>query len=89
MQAAAAPVPAPTATEPLPVSKEAAQETRDEARAAKAKRCEKAKADYDRMIQALKITTTDSQGNVTFLDSAQMDKTRLEARAVRDLACAP
>jgi hypothetical protein len=86
---AAAPAPAPTTNEPLPVSNEVAQQVRQDAATAKAKRCEKAKADYDQMLQALRIKTKDDKGNEVFLDAAGMDKARLDARAVRDLACAP
>jgi hypothetical protein len=81
--------PAPTTSDPLPVSKEVAQEVRQDAAAAKAKRCEKAKAEYQGMIEAQRIRTKDDKGNEVFLDSAGMDKARLDARAIRDLACAP
>jgi hypothetical protein len=86
---AAAPAPAPAASEQLPVSKEVAAEVRQEAAAAKAKRCEKSKSDYDQIIKASRITTKDAKGNEVFLDSAGMDKARLEARAKRDVDCAP
>jgi hypothetical protein len=81
--------PAPTTNEQLPVSKEVAQEVKQEAAAAKAKRCEKAKTDYEQMVQALRIKTKDAKGNEVFMDAAGMDKARLDARAIRDLACAP
>jgi hypothetical protein len=87
--APAAAAPAATTTDPLPVSKEIAQEVRQDAATAKAKRCEKAKADYEQMTQALRIKTKDDKGNEVFLDAAGMDKARLDARAIRDLACAP
>ena len=96
---AATPAPAPAAPatpasssssdETLPVSKEIAQQVRQEAAAAKAKTCEKAKADYDQKVQALRIKRVDAKGNVTFLSEAEIDAARLQARAARDLACAP
>lgn len=85
----AAAAPAPTTSDPLPVSTEVAQQVRQDAATAKAKRCEKAKVDYEQMTQALRIKTKDDKGNEVFLDAAGMDKARLDARAVRDLACAP
>jgi hypothetical protein len=88
-QAAAPALPPPTTSEPLPVSKEIAQEVRQEAATAKAKRCEKAKADYQGLIEASRIKTKDDKGNEVFLDSAGVDKARLDARAIRDLVCAP
>ena len=89
---AAAPAPAaapppPAAIDPLPVSKEVAQEVRQEVAAAKAKACEKAKAEYDQAVRAQKMVTKDAKGNVTFLDAAAMDKARLNARANKDTAC--
>jgi hypothetical protein len=88
---AASPAPAPAATtsEPLPVSKEVAAEVRQEAATAKAKRCEQAKTDYEQMIKAPRIKTKDAKGNEVFLDAAGVDKARLDARALRDLYCAP
>ena len=41
------------------------------------------------MIQAPRIKTKDDKGNEVFLNAAGIDKARLEARAIRDLACAP
>ncbi|MEO8315517.1 MAG: DUF4124 domain-containing protein [Pseudomonadota bacterium] len=86
-QTAATPPAATTTSDPLPVSKEVAQEVRQEASAAKAKRCEKGKADYEQMMQKDRFKRTDAQGNVTFLSAAEIDATRLQARANRDLAC--
>lgn len=84
------PTPAPaTSNDPLPVSKEVAQEVRQEAAAAKAKACEKAKTDYEEKVKALRIKRVDAKGNTTFLSEAEIDAARLEARATRDLACAP
>lgn len=87
---AAAPAPAAqTASDDLPVSKEVAQEVRQDASAAKAKRCEKAKTDYDELVKALRVKRKDDKGNEVFLNAAEIDKARLDARATRDLACAP
>jgi len=72
------------------LSKDVAQQVRDDVAAAKIKRCEKAKADYDEMVKALRIKRPpDAKGVVTFLTPEEMDAARLEARSVRDLACAP
>ena len=89
MAPAAAPTSAATQNDSLPVSKEVAQEVRQDAATAKAKRCEKAKADYQGLIEAPRIKTKDDKGNEVFLDSAGVDKARLDARAIRDLVCAP
>jgi hypothetical protein len=87
--APAAAAAAPTTNEPLPVSKEVAQEVRQEAATAKAKLCEKAKVDYKNLVENPRVRTVDEKGNTTVLDAAAMDKARLNARAVRDLACGP
>jgi hypothetical protein len=89
----ATPAPPPAQAAPaetsdnLPVSREVAQQVRQEAAASKAQLCEKAKADYDKKIQALSIYKTDSKGTRVYLTAAEMDASRLEARSVRDLAC--
>jgi hypothetical protein len=86
--AAAAPAPVQaTANESLPVSKEIAQQVRQEAGTAKAKACEDAKKDYDEKIRAQRIHRTDDKGNRTYLNNEEIDVARLEARARRDLAC--
>ena len=66
-----------------------AQQVRQEAATAKEKACEKAKADYEKYIGHVRITRTDVNGNVTYMTPAEMDATRLQARANRDLACGP
>jgi Domain of unknown function (DUF4124) len=78
-----------TPSESLPVSKEVAQEVRQEAAAAKVKNCEKAKKYYDDLVQTQRIKRTDADGKVIFLNSTEIDTARLEARARRDLACSP
>ncbi len=85
---AAPPAAVPDNSNGLPVvSQEVAQEVRQAAAAAKAKTCEKAKADYDEKVQALRIKRVDDKGNVTFLNAAEIDAARLQARSARDLAC--
>jgi hypothetical protein len=85
--AAAQPAPAPVTNDPLPVSKEVAQQVRQDAATAKAKNCEKLTADYNEKLQALRIKRTDAKGNVTFLSPEEIDAARIQARAAKDLAC--
>jgi hypothetical protein len=94
--AAAAPAAAPAApaapapaNNPLPVSKEVAQQVRQDAATAKAKNCEKLTADYTEKLQALRMTRKDEKGNVSFLTAEEMDAVRLQVRAAKDLACGP
>jgi len=86
-------VPAPAApsatSDVLPVSSEVAQQVRKEAADAKTQQCEKAKAAYDKSVQARRIYKTDDKGNRVFLNNAEIDAARLEARSNRDLACGP
>jgi len=81
--------PAATTSEPLPVSKEVAQEVRDEYASSKAKKCEKAKVQYKNVMEAARMKSKDDKGNDVFLDAAAMDKARLDARAAKDLLCGP
>jgi hypothetical protein len=84
------PAPAPVTSDPLPVSKEVAQEVRQEAATAKAKNCEKATAYYKGLVESSRIRRPpDADGNVTFLTAEEMDKARLDARAAKDIACGP
>jgi hypothetical protein len=89
----ATPAPTAVATPPastaLPVSNEVAQQVRQEAAAAKTKLCEKAKLDYDQKIQAQRLHTLDDKGNKVYLNSAEIDAARLQARSARDVACGP
>jgi type IV secretory pathway VirB10-like protein len=90
---AATPVPTPVSSSPiatsetLPVSPEVAQQVRKEAADAKSEQCEKAKAAYDRSVQARRMFRTDADGKQTFFTEAEMDAARLQARSNRDLAC--
>lgn len=88
---AAQPAPAaqPSQGESLPVSQDVAEQVRQEVASAKASTCEKAKKEYDGVIQALRLKRTDADGNVVYLSAAEIDAARLEARARRDLACTP
>jgi hypothetical protein len=79
--------PAPKNTPP--VSDNIAQQVRTEAATAKSEQCQKATADYDKVIQARRLYRVDDQGNQVFLNEAEIDESRLNARAVRDLACEP
>jgi hypothetical protein len=88
-QPVASPAPAEAESENLPVSDEVAREVRATADALKAEQCKKAQDNYQRTLEARCITRTDDQGNKTFLNSAEIDAARLQARANRDLACGP
>ena len=83
------PAPAEAESESLPVSEDVAREVRATADALKAEQCKKAQDNYQRTLEARRITRTDDQGNKTFLNSAEIDAARLQARANRDLACGP
>ncbi|HMA11891.1 MAG TPA: hypothetical protein VKO83_08380, partial [Steroidobacteraceae bacterium] len=73
----------------LPVSREVAQQVRQEAAAAKTEQCKKATEAYQSAITARRLYKTDEKGNRIYLDSAQIDAARLEARSNKDLACGP
>jgi hypothetical protein len=88
------PPPAPAATvssdnSPPPVSREVAQQVRQEAATAKADQCKRQQEAYQRAVQARRIVKVDEKGNKTFLNDSEIDAARLEARANRDLACNP
>ncbi|MEO6080180.1 MAG: DUF4124 domain-containing protein [Steroidobacteraceae bacterium] len=87
--AAAVPAAPATANEPLPVSKEVAEQVRQEAATAKVEECAKAKATYDTYVRAQAMRRTDAKGNPVVMTSAEIDAARLQARAARDLACGP
>jgi Domain of unknown function (DUF4124) len=73
----------------FPVSNEVANQVRQEAASAKADQCKKAEEIYQKTVQARKIYRTDEKGNRTFMNDAELDAARLEARSNRDLACGP
>lgn len=85
----AAPAPAASTSDVLPVSREVALQVRQEAASAKTQQCEKAKAAYNKAVQARRIYKTDDKGTRTFLNDAEIDAARLEARGAQDLACGP
>jgi hypothetical protein len=70
-----------------PVSPEVAQQVRREAATAKSEQCKKAKDAYQRAVQARRIVKKDESGKQVFLNAAEIDAARLEARANQDLAC--
>lgn len=90
---AAPPAAAPNAAPPPPglppVSQETADEVRREAAAIKSEQCKKAEENYQQQMQARRIYRLDAQGNRTYMNEAEMDAARLEARSARDLACGP
>lgn len=72
---------------PPPVSNEVAQEVRREAATAKAEQCKQAKEAYQRAVQARRIVRKDESGKQVFLNDAEIDAARLQARSNMDLAC--
>jgi Domain of unknown function (DUF4124) len=79
----------PTAGAPglPPISDEVAQQVRSDVAAAKSEQCKKAIEQYDKTIQARRMYRVDDKGNQVFLDSAEIDQARLNARSARDQAC--
>jgi hypothetical protein len=93
---ASTPTPAPAAAStvssdntPPPVSREVAQQVRQEAATAKAEQCRKQQEAYQQAVQARRIVKVDEKGNKVFLNDSEIDAARLEARANRDRACDP
>jgi hypothetical protein len=74
---------------PLPVSDAVASQVRQEAATAKAERCKVAEKTYQDTINHDRLYRVDEAGNQVFYTAAEIDAVRLEARRVRDLACAP
>jgi hypothetical protein len=83
--APAAPALPPADQTPPPVSDATAAQVRAEAAAAKSEQCKKAEENYKEAIQARKLKRADG----TFLNDAEIDAYRLQARSVRDVACGP
>jgi hypothetical protein len=83
--APAAPTPPPADQAPPPVSDATAAQVRAEAAAAKSEQCKQAEENYKGAIQARKLKRPDG----TFLNDAEIDAYRLQARSVRDVACGP
>jgi len=77
------------ATEPGAVSPQVAEQVRLETAAAKAEQCKKAEENYTKAVQARRMYKVDAQGVKTYLNDAELDQTRLNSRAARDLACNP
>jgi hypothetical protein len=76
-----------TSDPPLPVSKEVANQVRKESADAQAELCKKTTADYQKYVQAPLIYKTDAEGKRVYMNAAEMDAARLQARAAKDLAC--
>jgi len=75
---------------PLPaVTPQVASQVRQEAASAKAEQCKKAETGYQQAVQARRMYKTDDKGNRVFLNEAELDAARLQARSARDLACTP
>jgi capsule polysaccharide export protein KpsE/RkpR len=72
-----------------PLSSEAVQQVRREAATAKSEQCKKATAEYQNVITARRLYKQDEKGNRIFLNSAEIDAARLEARSTRDITCGP
>lgn len=79
----------------IPVSDAVASEVRAAAAAAKSEQCKQAEAQYQQALVARRFykvdaqgkRLTDAQGNPVFMNNAEIDAERLQARAIRDLAC--
>jgi len=86
------PAPAARAEAPPPalpdVTPQVASQVRQEAATAKAEQCKKAETGYQQTVQARRMYKTDDKGNRVFLNEAELDAARLQARSARDLACA-
>jgi hypothetical protein len=72
-----------------PVSAEVAQQVRAEAANAKSEQCKKATEAYDKAVQALRIYRVDENGNQIFLNAAELDQARLDARGAKEISCGP
>ena len=70
------------------VTPQVASQVRQEAATAKAEQCKKAETGYQQAVQARRMYKTDDKGNRVFLNEAELDAARLQARSARDLACA-
>lgn len=73
----------------LPISDAVAQQVRTEAADAKSEQCKKATEHYDQSIRARRMYRVDDKGAQVFLNDAELDQARLNARSTRDLACGP
>jgi len=82
-----APPAPPESDEPLPVTQDVADEVRAQAATIRADQCKAAEAAYQDSLKARRIYRTDAQGNRVYMNEAEMDAARLQARANRDLAC--
>lgn len=79
----------------IPVSDAVASEVRAAAAAAKSEQCKQAEAQYQQALVARRFykvdaqgkRVLDAQGNPVFMNNAEIDAERLQARAIRDLAC--
>lgn len=83
----ATPTPIPMDNGIPPVSREVAQQVRQDAAKAKDEQCKKAIEAYNTAIQSRRLYKEDAKGNRTYLTSAEIDAARLEARSTRDIAC--
>lgn len=85
----------PPSNTDLPVSDAVASEVRAAAATAKQEQCKRAEATYQQALAARRFykvdaqgkRLVDAQGNAVFMNSAEIDAQRLQARANRDLAC--
>ena len=86
---AALPAAAATESNDLPVSREVAQQVRQEADTARSAQCKTATEEYQSIIAARRVYKDDGKGGRVFLNNEEIDAARLQARAKRDLACGP
>jgi hypothetical protein len=84
---APAPAPAAGATAPAAASAEVAEQVKQDVAAAKIEKCKKAEGIYAQSVQARRMYKIDAQGNKTFLNEAELDEARVNAKIQRDNFC--
>lgn len=76
-------------TQTVPADPKVADQVRQDVATAKADQCKKADEMYTQAVQARRMYKVDAAGVKTYLNEAELDQTRLNARAARDRACTP
>jgi len=87
--AAPSPAPAPTgaAAPAAAANAEVVEQVKQDVAAAKIEKCKKAEDIYAQSVQARRMYKVDAQGNKTFLNEAELDEARVNAKIQRDNAC--
>jgi hypothetical protein len=83
---AAAPA-TPGAPAPAAANAQVTEQVRQDVAAAKIENCKKAEGIYAQSVQARRMYKVDAQGNKTFLNEAELDEARVNAKIQRDNAC--